>query len=66
MFWVTIPFLVMFRFHLQPLHQLEDTDRFSGLFLAPVEGFGLGPGLLFPHQAKKEFIILFWLILGHI
>ena len=36
---------------------LEGTAHYAGLLLAPGEGFGL--------QAKKGFLMLFLLILGH-
>ena len=42
---------------------LEDTARYAGLLLAPAEGFGRE--FFLPLGQKKEFIMLFWLILGH-
>ena len=44
---------------------LEGTARSAGLLLAPVEGFGLQPRLLFPFGQKKKCFTLFVLTLGH-
>ena len=35
---------------------LEDTARYAGLLLAPVEGFGLRPRLFLPFRQKKKLI----------
>ena len=45
--------------------QLKDMARYSGLLLAPAEGFRLRPRGFFALRAKKELIMLFWLILDH-
>ena len=45
----------------QVLSQLKDTARYTGLLLAPAEGFGPG---FFALLAKKELIMLFWPIFG--
>ena len=45
------------------LRILQDTARYAGLLLAPVEGFG--QGLFLPFGQKKELLMLFVLILGH-
>ena len=49
-----------------PLKELEDTVRYAGLLLAPVEGFGLQPRAFFALPAKKDLIMLFWPILLHV
>ena len=43
--------------------KLEDTARYTGLLLAPAEGFG--HGLFCPSGKKTHPIILFWSNLGH-
>ena len=43
-------------------NKLEDTTRYTGLLLAPAEGFGRG--LFFALQAKKGLFMLFWAVFG--
>ena len=45
---------------------LEDTARYVGLLLAPAEGFSLWQSAFFAFRAKKDSIMLFWSILGHL
>ena len=45
---------------------LEGTARYAGLLLAPAEDFGLRPRDFFALRGKKDLIMLFWPILGHL
>ena len=54
--YLTFPFLLPCLFLLL-LPILEDTARYAGLLLAPVEGFFGGQ--------RKKFILLFWPIFGN-
>ena len=42
--------------------ELEETARYMGLLLAPAEGFCFQLLAFFARRAKKDLIMLFWLI----
>ena len=56
--WPYIPPLVLIRIQYTILGELEGTARYTGLLLAPAEGFGLQPWLFFALQAKSGLGLL--------
>ena len=45
------------------LLQLEDTAGYTGLRLAPTEGFGIRPRLFMPFGQKKSFCQFFYYLI---